>query len=159
MKFNHHHCNYVYTNTITSCSMLLVITIKIILLLSIAFLFLSSSPCIIAAEYNGGNYDDLLDKGDVAEIFDFGTGIFAAILFALSLIAYRNLRSKRLLFVSSAFGLFAIRTIVSRLDLFMPEIESTILELLLAVMSFAALALFFVAIVKREKIKTKSVKI
>jgi hypothetical protein len=38
----------------------------------------------------------------------------------------------------------------------MPEIESSILESFLAVMSFAALALFFLAIVKREKIKTKS---
>lgn len=150
MKFRHHR-NYIYT----SSSMLLVIT-TIILLLSIAFLFLSSNPLVIA-EQNGEDGYDLLDKGDVAEIFDFGTGIFAAILFALSLKAYRNLRSKKLLFVSGAFGIFAIRTIVSRLDLFMPEIESTILELFLAVMSFAALALFFLAIVKREKIKTKYV--
>jgi magnesium-transporting ATPase (P-type) len=151
MKFNHHHCNYVYT----SCSLLSVIKI-ILLFLSIAFLSLSSSPWVIAAVSDDGNNNDLLDKRNVAEIFDFGTGIFAAILFALSLVAYRNLRSKRLLFVSGAFGIFAIRTIVSRLDLFMPEIESSILESFLAVMSFAALALFFLAIVKREKIKTKS---
>jgi hypothetical protein len=150
MKFRHHR-NYIST----SSSMLLVIT-TIILLLSIAFFLLSSNPLVIA-EQNGEDGNDLLDRGDVADIFDFGTGIFAAILFALSLIAYRNLRSKKLLFVAGAFGLFAIRTIVSRLDIFMPEIESTILELLLAVMSFAALSLFFVAIVKREKIKTKYV--
>jgi uncharacterized membrane protein len=151
MKFRHHR-NYIST----SSSMLLVIT-TIILLLSIAFLFLSSSPLVIAEQNGDEDGNDLLDRGDIADIFDFGTGIFAAILFALSLIAYRNLRSKKLLFVAGAFGLFAIRTIVSRLDIFMPEIESTILELLLAVMSFAALSLFFVAIVKREKIKTKYV--
>jgi uncharacterized membrane protein len=151
MKFRHHR-NYIST----SSSMLLVIT-TIILLLSIAFLFLSSSPLVIAEQNGDEDGNDVLDRGDIADIFDFGTGIFAAILFALSLIAYRNLRSKKLLFVAGAFGLFAIRTIVSRLDIFMPEIESTILELLLAVMSFAALSLFFVAIVKREKIKTKYV--
>jgi hypothetical protein len=151
MKFRHHR-NYIYT----SSSMLLVIT-TIILLLSIAFFLLSSNPLVIAEQNGEEDGNDLLDRGDVADIFDFGTGIFAAILFALSLIAYRNLRSKKLLFVAGAFGLFAIRTIVSRLDIFMPEIESTILELLLAVMSFAALGLFFVAIVKREKIKTKYV--
>jgi hypothetical protein len=72
MKFSHHlHCNYIYTTT--SCSMLLVITIAILLLLSIAFLFPSSSPWVIAAESNGESYNDLLDKGNVAEIFDFGT--------------------------------------------------------------------------------------
>src|SRR5919202_660452 len=61
------------------------------------------------------NYD-LFDKGNLAELFDFGSGIFAAFLFALSLIAYRNLKTKRLLFVSGAFAIFAIRTIVTRLD-------------------------------------------
>jgi hypothetical protein len=39
----------------------------------------------------------------------------------------------------------------------MPEIESSILELFSAVMGFAALTAFFLAIVKREKIKTKYV--
>jgi hypothetical protein len=103
------------------------------------------------------NHSDIFDKGNIAEIFDFGSGIFAALLFALSLIAYRNLKTKRLLFVSGAFAIFAIRTIVSRLDLFMPEIESSLLEFLLAIMAFAALTLFFLAIVKRERIKTKTV--
>lgn len=98
---------------------------------------------------------DLLDKGDVAEFFEFGSGIFAAILFVLSLIAYKGVKSKRLLFVSAAFGLIAIRTLLLRLDLFVPTIESSLLELILAVMGFAALALFFFAIVKREKVKTK----
>jgi hypothetical protein len=102
------------------------------------------------------NYD-LFDKGNLAELFDFGSGIFAAFLFALSLIAYRNLKTKRLLFVSGAFAIFAIRTIVSRLDLFMPEIESSLLEFVLAIMAFAALTLFFLAIVKRGRIKKKTV--
>jgi hypothetical protein len=102
--------------------------------------------------------EDLLDKGDIAELFEFGSGIFAAILLVLSLIAYKNVKSKRLLFVSAAFGLIAIRTILLKLDLFVPEIESSLLELLLAMMGFAALALFFFAIVKREKVKTKYIR-
>jgi hypothetical protein len=60
--------------------------------------------------------DDLLDKGDIAELFEFGSGIFAALPFALSLIAYKNVKSKRLVFVSATFGLIAIRTILLRLD-------------------------------------------
>jgi hypothetical protein len=92
------------------------------------------------------------DKDNFAEMFDFGSGIFAAVLFALSLIAYKNRRSNRLLFVAAAFELFSIRTIVSRLDIFIPET----LELILAMMTFAALSLFFVAIVTRKKIKIKT---
>jgi hypothetical protein len=102
------------------------------------------------------DFQDPLDKGNIAEIFDFGSGIFAALLFILSVIAYRNTGMRRILFVSIAFALFAIRTIVSNLDLFMPEIESSLIELTLAIMGFAALALFFIAIVRKEKVATKA---
>ncbi len=106
---------------------------------------------------SNNNNTDTLDKGDFAEFFDFGTGIFAAVLFALSLIAYKTLRTKRILYVSIAFALFAIDVIVSRLNLFIPEIESSMLELILSVMEFVALALFFVAIMKKESVKTRTI--
>lgn len=116
---------------------------------------------ISSTESNGiesnNNNTDTLDKGDFAEFFDFGTGIFAAVLFALSLIAYKTLKTKRILYVSIAFALFAIHVIVSRLNLFIPEIESSMLELILSVMEFVALALFFVAIMKKESIKTRTI--
>lgn len=97
------------------------------------------------------------DKQNVADIFVFGSGIFAAFLFSLSLLAYRNLLTKRLLLVSAAFGIFAIHAIVSKLDLFTPlHIESSVLEMILAIMNFVALAFIFLAIVKRAKIKTKT---
>lgn len=129
-----------------------------ITLLSISFMVLLNVlwyPMNLLAQSEQEDQGDLLDKGDVAEFFEFGSGIFAAILFVLSLIAYKGVKSKRLLFVSAAFGLIAIRTLLLRLDLFVPTIESSLLELILAVMGFAALALFFFAIVKREKVKTK----
>ena len=97
------------------------------------------------------------DKQNIADVFVFGSGIFAAFLFALSLLAYRNLLTKRLILVSAAFGIFAIHAIVSKLDLFTPlHIESSVLELILAIMNFVALAFIFLAIVKRAKIKTKT---
>lgn len=95
---------------------------------------------------------DSLDRGDIAEIFDFGSGIFSFLLFGLSLVAYRNMRMRKILFVSIAFGLFGLRTVVSRFDLFMPEIESSFLEMTLAIMSFVALTLFFIAIVRKENV-------
>lgn len=111
--------------------------------------FLSNAPIY-------ADNPDSFDKGDIAEVFDFGSGIFAALLFILSIIAYRNTGMRRILFVSIAFALFAIRTIVSNLDLFMPEIESSLIELILAIMGFAALALFFIAIVRKEKVSTNA---
>lgn len=97
------------------------------------------------------------DREDIADLFVFGSGIFAGILLALSLIAYKNLKEKRLLFVSGAFGIFAIIAIVSKLDILTPiQIESSVLELILAIMNFVALAFFFLAIVRRQRIETKA---
>ena len=58
-------------------------------------------PMNLLAQSEQEDQGDLLDKGDVAEFFEFGSGIFAAILFVLSLIAYKGVKSKRLLFVSA----------------------------------------------------------
>lgn len=120
----------------------------------------STSHSVLAISNHRSSYEehvtDLLDKGDLAELFDLGTGIFAAILFALSLIAYKRIKSRRILYVAIAFAIFATRVIVSKLDLFIPEIESSSLDLILAIMGFAALGLFFIAIVRREKIKTRT---
>jgi hypothetical protein len=95
---------------------------------------------------------DTLDRSDVAQIFDFGSGIFAAVLFVLSLIAYNAVRLKRILFVSVAFGLFALHVIFTHLDLFFIELESSLLEMILALMSFVALVLFFISIVIKENL-------
>ena len=40
----------------------------------------NESPCSIQEQED---QEDLLDKGDIAEFFEFGSGIFAAILLAL----------------------------------------------------------------------------
>jgi hypothetical protein len=137
-------------------------------LVSILLLFImssgthSASQSVLAISNYRSNSEehvtDLLDKGDLAEFFDLGTGIFAAILCALSLIAYWRIKSRRILYVTIAFAIFAIRVIVSKLDLFIPQIESSSLNLLLAIMGFAALGLFFFAIVRREKIKTRTMR-
>jgi len=71
-----------------------------------------------------------IDEPDLVDFIKIGAGIFAVILSALTLTAYRNLKSKRLLFVSAAFGLFAVYAIVSKIDLFIPGIESSVVEIL-----------------------------
>ena len=79
----------------------LIIVVIIISLISLALAGISSNAqeaIAAVASHNSnnnvGSIDDILEKGNVAEIFDFGTGIFAAILFALSIIAYKNLKTK-----------------------------------------------------------------
>src|ERR1044072_1262361 len=91
----------------------------------------------------GSSFQELL-----AEIFDLGSGIFAAIILIISLIAYRKLKSWRILLISSAFALFCARSVLSRLDVFMPET----LELILAMVSFAGVILFFLAILQIGKL-------
>src|SRR5581483_8780055 len=84
------------------------------------------------------------------DLVEVATGISAASRLALSLLAYRNSRTRRLVFVSAVFSVFALRTIISRLDFFIPEAQSTVIELVLALTGFAILSLFFLAIVKKS---------
>ena len=98
--------------------------------------------------------NDTNDKVDyISDLFEFGSGVFAGILCALSLNAYRNLKTKRLLLVSIAFGIFSVNVIILKLDVFGLEIADTILDMVFAILTFAALALFFMAIVRRERLK------
>ena len=87
---------------------------------------------------------------EISDIVDIGSGVFAAFLMFISLIAYRSTKAKRLLFVSAAFGLFSLRTIIDRLDVFIPEVESQAIEIAASLTGFVILLLFFIAIVKRE---------
>ena len=90
------------------------------------------------------------------DIFELLSGIFAAILFVLSLRAYRKLKIKGMLFVSAAFGIFATRTLVIETrDVYLGGGESSALESLLSIMFLMAIVLFFIAIVQTEKIKPK----
>ena len=54
----------------------------------------------------------------------------------------------------AALGILVLHTIIYNLDPFMPEIESSDLESLLLILSFAALAPCFLVIFNREKIGT-----
>ncbi|MDE1727780.1 MAG: hypothetical protein KGI02_08220 [Thaumarchaeota archaeon] len=87
---------------------------------------------------------------DLPESLDFATGIFAAFLLVVSLFAYKRTKMKRLLFVSAAFGLYAFRAILSRLEIILPTMEATTIIIILSSTGFVILALFFVAIVKKN---------
>jgi hypothetical protein len=110
----------------------------------------SSSTLAFSATNEGASSDggESSFQESLAEIFDLGSGIFAAFILIISLIAYQKLKSWRILLISSAFALFCVRSVLSRLDVFMPET----LELLLAMVSFAGVILFFLAILQMGKL-------
>jgi hypothetical protein len=90
------------------------------------------------------NFDQGLES---QEILDAAVGVFALLLFALSLSAYQKTRLRRLLVVSVAFALFAVEVAIRQLDVIVFAVGyqndlviTTILELLI-------LLLFFIAVV------------
>jgi hypothetical protein len=124
---------------------------------TIASLLFDYIPAI-ADDGNTGSIN-LLDKENLADLFDIGSGIFAAILSTLSLIAYRNLHSKRMLLVSAAFGMFSIHAIVTSIDAILPTIESAVLELIVSATIFVSLTFFFLAIIKKPEIKERELRL
>jgi hypothetical protein len=126
----------------------------------VVIISLSSIPLNIQKVFASGAQfpdNDTNDKLDyISDLFVFGSGVFAGILCALSVNAYRNLKTNRLLLVSIAFAIFSVNVMISKLEVFGVTIESSKLDLVLAILTFAALALFFMAIVRRDRLKPKT---
>ena len=131
------------------------ITITGLFLLAVAAALLNIQQSSLA--FSTGEDNNVLHvrkENITTDIFEFVSGIFAAILCILSLRAYRNLKIKGMLFVSAAFGIFAARTLVIETrDLYLGGGESSALEPVLSIMFLMAIVLFFIAIVQRERIK------
>lgn len=96
-------------------------------------------------------FGKFFSRENIATIFDLGSAIFSTFILIISLIAYRNLKSKKFLLISGAFGMFLIRSVLSRMDIFHPETT----ELLLSVTSFAGLFLLFFALIQLENIQLR----
>jgi hypothetical protein len=82
---------------------------------------------------------------DPTDLLEIGRGIFALILFSLSLYAWSRRRQPALIMVAAAFLLFFMKTL---LDYVLP---STAEDIVRVGIDFVALALFFVAIVVRPR--------
>jgi hypothetical protein len=79
------------------------------------------------------------------------TGIFSLLLLALSILAYKRTRIKKIVFAAIAFSLFAIQLILSSLEEAFGILEEPpIGDILISSMTLAILVLFFLAIVKKE---------
>ena len=92
-----------------------------------------------------------IDEGFATqETLDVAIAIFALVLLALSLSAFRKTRLRRLLLVSGAFGLFAVDVLLRQLDDFVFNVGFQTAQIVVAAMEFVILLLFFLAIVVRE---------
>ena len=79
------------------------------------------------------------------------TGIFSLLLLALSVLAYKRIHIKKIVFAAIAFFLFAIQLILSSLEEAFGILEEPpIGDILISSMTLAILVLFFLAIVKKE---------
>ncbi|HEV2120426.1 MAG TPA: hypothetical protein VGS11_10035 [Candidatus Bathyarchaeia archaeon] len=83
---------------------------------------------------------------DPTEVLELGRGVFAWVLFTISLYAWSKRKQPALLIVATAFLLFFAKTV---LEILLPT--STLLDFMRPLIDFAALALFFVAIVVRPR--------
>ena len=88
------------------------------------------------------------EQMDAQEIISFATGVFAFVLFLLSLYAWSRRRQAPLLIVAGAFLLFVLKEIIELL----PQ-QINALNLILNLIDLVALAAFFVAIVIRPRRK------
>jgi hypothetical protein len=93
----------------------------------------------------------MIEELDIAEILKLGSGLIALILLFISLLAYRRIKQKRILFVSAAFALYVIKIIAEHVEIFSPNLDTSLLDLLLSFIDFAILLLFFLAVVRNEK--------
>jgi hypothetical protein len=92
-------------------------------------------------------------QGDVADAVRLGTGIFALLLFFLSIYAWSRRKQPALLLVSAAFLLFFLKIIVEFLPSTYDARQIASWDLMLILIDFLILALFFLAIVIRPRRK------
>lgn len=91
------------------------------------------------------------EEGDIQDLLTFGAGIFALVLFSLSLYAWARRRQPSLLVVSAAFILFFVKAVIQLI----PQ-QTNASNLFQSLLDFAVLAAFFIAIVLGPRKRSKA---
>lgn len=86
---------------------------------------------------------------DIEQLLSLGIVAFSLILTGASLLAYQNTRLRKFIIVSLAFLLYAVKELVEHMDIILPDIENTTLDLITKFMEFLMITLFFVAVVTK----------
>lgn len=115
---------------------------KILSFVITALMLIQSSSLVFAEE------DDLEVFGlEVEKLLNLGSGLLAIGLFIVTFIAYRKTKRKRLIYVNTAFLLFAIKGFLESTEIFFGDlswVDSTA-----SVLNFAILLTFFAGVLKK----------
>ncbi len=92
--------------------------------------------------------DDLEIFGlEVEKLLNLGSGLLAIGLFAITFMAYRRTKRKRLMYVSLAFLLFALKGFLQSHELFIEELPW--IDPTASFLNFAILLSFFLGVMKK----------
>jgi hypothetical protein len=117
---------------------------KIMLFTMIAVMLVQFSSFALAEEL-----EDFKIFGLEAEkLFNFGSGLLAIVLFALTGIAYKRTKRKKLAYVSLAFMFFAVKGILMSTELFLGDWAAWI-DPVASFLDFAILLSFFFGVTKK----------
>jgi hypothetical protein len=123
---------------------LFLVSLNLIIVLSIT---ISPSFAVLTEGTHNSDFTDFQEH--ITEVFDLGSAVFSAFIIIITIVAYRNLRSKRIILISIAFMLFFTRSIFSIFELVQPEI----LEIFLSILSFGGLVFFVIALFQLGRFK------
>ena len=84
---------------------------------------------------------------EAEKLLNLGSGLLATALFGLTLIVYKRNKNKRLLYVSAAFLLFAIKGFLQSHELFIEELPWV--DPIASFLNFAILLSFFFGVLKK----------
>ena len=92
--------------------------------------------------------DDLGILGfELEKLLNFGSGLLATGLFIATSLAYRRTGSKRLIYVSTAFFLFAVKGFLTSHELFLEEWPWV--DPAASILNFVILLSFFLGVIKK----------
>ena len=116
---------------------------RILFFSMLAVMLVQLSSVALAEEF-----DDLAVFGlELEKLLNLGSGILATGLFAITLMAYRRTKRKRLMFVSLAFLLFALKGFLQSHELFIDELPW--IDPIASFLNFAILLSFFLGVMKK----------
>lgn len=95
---------------------------------------------------------DVKTFGIIQEFVYVFIGVFSILLLLLSVTSYRKTKLKNLLYAAGAFGLFAIRLFMEAVDSNLDIADQYSISFFNSSITLGILILFFLAIVKRNKL-------
>ena len=116
---------------------------KITLLIIMIVLVIHSSSFVFAQEVD----EFMVFNLEAEKLLNLGSGVLALALFIVSLVAYRRTRLKKLIYVSIAFGIFAVKSLLISMELFFGDLSWT--DPVASILDFGILLAFFAGMLKK----------